>query len=159
MASKSGRKCELKWEGSKAKTPEGVFNLHYSKATSSSPAGYYWSFESRAKRGLILPDPPVRCESDSLAMDHAQGWYRQRFASVQKAKSTRVTPRWMHRVWAMITFNFWVPCPFCRRWFGYHEWHGKNISVLRDNQYEPRHVCPNCHQRAEQYNRGFSLRK
>lgn len=159
MASKSGRKYELKWEGSRAKPPEGVFSLHYSKATSSSPEGYYWSFDRSGKRGLILPDQLVRSESDGLAMKHAQGWYRQRFPSVQKAKSTRVTPRWMHRVWALVTFNFWLPCPFCTRRFGGHEWRWKDISVLRDGQYEPRHVCPNCHQRADQYSKGSGVRK
>ncbi len=59
-------------------------------------------------------------------------------------------PRLLHRVWAWIRGQFWVPCPICKRGFAEHEWLDGHELWLTDRDSVA--VCPNCGAEAARLN-------
>jgi hypothetical protein len=64
-------------------------------------------------------------------------------------------PRWLHKWYANFSGYFWLPCPLCGNFFGGHEWKIDNKGdayILIDPDGSGKAVCPNCHERAKNYN-------
>lgn len=50
-------------------------------------------------------------------------------------------PRWMHRLYARLTGNYWLPCPMCGKMFGGHEVVGDCYFEDIDGSHD---MCPAC---------------
>jgi hypothetical protein len=51
-----------------------------------------------------------------------------------------MSPRWVHRLYAVVFGYFWSPCPICGQHFGGHEWRAPFVV----DPVTVRGICPAC---------------
>ena len=67
--------------------------------------------------------------------------------------------RLLHRAYSWIRGKHWIPCPFCKKGFGEHEWLAEHELWITERDVVA--VCPRCGDDARQRNRdaGYPLQK
>ena len=72
------------------------------------------------------------------------------FATNSLSKETRLSFRWLNKLYANLFGYFWLPCPICGKDFGGHEWLLEDMVMV--TWVDGKGVCPRCGEEAKRRN-------